>query len=454
MAIRQLDYGWKEIVSRLTTTYRAVVVVAAAYVRGGDGEWRPEAITIRGGLDAPDRDHDWGRIRIVRTRLAGGQAASILVQQRIGGKLMPFSASLIDDQSSATWVTQGSEFGLIAPTETPRLYHSYPWTQPGQPFDLYAPLAARGQPYYPTARVALLELLYGRTNVGATASPTNRLEVSLAYDQAYIGNAMYVEGEGLVVDVRSTPAQAARGHELHVVWQMNASDSELANWCADVSEAGALTAPVPSPPVSYWVALLDSAGNLLDQVEGQARAPQQDDPQLPPTALLDSFEFLDSAWRNFFKTRLIERPSIGGVAELSQPVRTFADFSSRITRLDDLMKAVRVDSQLLPQTKEAQALPESASVGRMHRALGQVLSGPDADSVHAALDLLSATNGIRVALQHKIDPKKRSDLPIALARLGIDYPPADWSLAWEVVRRRVVDAVAEIRRALLANLPN
>ena len=139
-------------------------------------------------------------------------------------------------------------------------------------------------------------------------------------------------------------------------------------------------------------------------------------------ALLDAFEFLDSAWRNFFGLRLIERPSVGGVADLSQRVGSSAEFSTKMTRLDDLMQALRVDDQL-PHTKAGRALPDTATVGRMHDALGHVLSGPDLASVRDALDVLSAANGIRVALQHKIDPRRRADLPTALARLSIDYCP-------------------------------
>jgi hypothetical protein len=451
MAARQLDYGWNGVVARLATGYPGVVVVSAAYVRGEEGEWRPEAVTIRGGVELPPRDYDWGQLRIVRTSVAAGQAATVLLEREVGGRPLRMLAPLDADTSPAMWITQGADYGLIGPTSTPRLYHWRGWTAPQVPFNDYMPLAARGLPYYPTARTALFELLYGRTNPAGSASPLYRLELSLAYDGAYLGDVSYVQDQGLVVNVGGTTLTGPAGHELQVVWQLHLSDAELGRWSASVGEAGAFTVPIPAPPLSYAVALLDPSGNLIDQVEGRGRAVQEDETPLPPTALLDAFEFLDSAWRNFFGRRLSERPRLGGVADLSQPVGSQAEFSSRMTQLDNLMKALRVDNDLL-RTKAALALPETATVGRMHDALRQVLSGPDLASVQAALDILSAANGVRVALQHKIDPTRRPDLPIALARLGIVYPP-DWSTAWEIVRHRVVDAVGEIRRALLANLP-
>lgn len=226
-------------------------------------------------------------------------------------------------------------------------------------------------------------------------------------------------------------------------------DAEFERWSTSVETAGAATVPIPAPPLFYSVGLINPSGNLIDQLEGRVRAAQEDEIPLPPTALLDAFEVLDSAWRNFFGRRLIERPRLGGVADLSQPAGSHAEFSSRMTQLDDLVKGLRVDDDLLTGTT---ALAPSATIGRMHDALGKVLSGADLTSAKGALGILSAANGIRVALQHKIDPTRRADLPIALARLGITYPP-DWPSAWEVVRHRVVDAVGEIRRALLANVP-
>lgn len=149
------------------------------------------------------------------------------------------------------------------------------------------------------------------------------------------------------------------------------------------------------------------SGNVIDQLEGRVRAAQEDEIPLPPTALLDAFEVLDSAWRNFFGRRLIERPRLGGVADLSQPAGSHAEFSSRMTQLDDLVKGLRVDDDLLTGTT---ALAPSATIGRMHDALGKVLSGADLTSAKGALGILSAANGIRVALQHKIDPTRRADL--------------------------------------------
>jgi hypothetical protein len=44
-------------------------------------------------------------------------------------------------------------------------------------------------------------------------------------------------------------------------------------------------------------------------------------------------------------------------------------------------------------------------------------------------------------------PDARRDLPAALARMGITYPP-EWPMAWEVVRTRLIAALGEVRDAL------
>lgn len=132
----------------------------------------------------------------MRTSVAGGQAATVLLEREVGSRPLRMLAPLDTDISPAMWITQGAEYGLIAPTQTPRLYHSRSWPGPQFPLNEYAPLAARGQPYYPTARAALFELLYGRTSPAGNASPLYPFEVSLAYEGAYLGERGLRSGRG------------------------------------------------------------------------------------------------------------------------------------------------------------------------------------------------------------------------------------------------------------------
>ena len=91
----------------------------------------------------------------------------------------------------------------------------------------------------------------------------------------------------------------------------------------------------------------------------------------------------------------------------------------------------------------------------MREAVRQAVREVDVTAVVAALGVLSAAKNIRVALQHKVNPNKRQpDLPGALSRIGVTAYPPDWSRGWEIVRRRVVEALGELRRALLANAPD
>ena len=57
---------------------------------------------------------------------------------------------------------------------------------------------------------------------------------------------------------------------------------------------------------------------------------------------------------------------------------------------------------------------------------------------------------MRAALQH--EEKAEPDLPTALARLSIKYPP-EWSQAWEAIRHRAVGALRDLRQALESAQP-
>lgn len=270
MSQRDLDFGWNEVASRLATGYKAPVVAAIAVVTD-DGVHQSLAFTIRGGTELEPFDYTYGRLQIIRRPVQPGQAADILRSGQFGPTRIPVPSA--GDGSRAMWLTQAAQYGLIAPTTTPRLYHCYSWPTPTAYVNEGQPLAAQGCPYYPTVRAALLEVLYGRTDAHMAYRPLHQTEVSLAYDSAYLGEVEYLEEQGLVVNVRaSVPANAA-DHELHVVWRLHPSDTEFQRWHETLEAAGTRTAPVAAAPLSYSVALLDRAGNLVDYVDGQLRLP-------------------------------------------------------------------------------------------------------------------------------------------------------------------------------------
>jgi hypothetical protein len=106
------------------------------------------------------------------------------------------------------------------------------------------------------------------------------------------------------------------------------------------------------------------------------------------------------------------------------------------------MKAISIPDSLL--SPDDIGIDQSHSVERMKAALRKRLSAPDLDRATKALGVFAQVNDVRVALQH---PDARRDLPAALARMSIAYPP-DWPKAWDVVRTRLIAALADVRDAL------
>lgn len=165
---------------------------------------------------------------------------------------------------------------------------------------------------------------------------------------------------------------------------------------------------------------------------------------LPLEALPEAFDFVASVWRNVTGHDLLDAHRVGSSAELSVPVATRTDFSSRLSALNDVLKAVRVDDSLI-DSEAAKGLAEDSSIARLKLAVQKRLKSPELDSAVKALSVLQDIVRVRVAIQHQY---AKPDLPTALAKLGIDYPPPSWADAWEAVRHRAVDAMRDLRRAL------
>jgi hypothetical protein len=126
-----------------------------------------------------------------------------------------------------------------------------------------------------------------------------------------------------------------------------------------------------------------------------------------------------------------------------------SDFSSRLSAFGDVLKAIRVDESMI-DSEAAKGLAEDSSIGRLKLAVQKLLKSPELDAATDALNILQDIVKVRNAVQH---PHAKTDLPTALAKLGIGHPPPSWANAWEVVRHRAVAALRDLRRALESAIP-
>ncbi len=448
-------YDWNRIIVELTHYPGGVTLGHASLTDSGGVQTQLILFTVRGGTDLPYVDQYFPGVHLHREQALGGQAAHALLTQRVLSLEIPRAP----DGTRATWVTGGDDIGFAAPSPMPSIYYGWGWGADGQTTQavqsmMDQPLSASGKSYYPTLRDALLEVLLSRTrSLQRPLHPAFYGVVSLAYDRAYLGAVDYVADEGIVVQVVESAPGAAGGYELQIAYQVHPTDQELRRHTQRIDQGGPITIATGAPPLFYWAALLDRGGQLIDQAERRGAPDSRAEAALlSPMALAEALDFLDSAWRNVFSQPLIGRVQLTSAANLTQIVNRRDDFESRLSHLSDLFGAFRIGDDLLRPSSVKQ-LKLAGSLLRMGRVTKERLSEPDRTSASKAIDELRAIVDLRAALQHKVTPDKRKpDLPTALRRLGIGFPP-DWQQAWIEVQLRTVESVAEIRRALLATLP-
>jgi hypothetical protein len=349
-------------------------------------------------------------------------------------------------EGQAYWLTSRAVFGMTGPLPTPSYYFSVPIA--GQDLiaqaQLSLPAFGSGQPYYPSGEDALLDLLYGATRDQGRRELFNSIVIHLPYFDAFIHNAAYVDREGIVVSIGEAVPGTARGHGLQAIWKIQASQRSYQREARTLNAAGDVTFPLEVEPIYFSASLQDPSGLLVDSMERHGRADiQSESSRLPAESVPEAFDFLASVWRNVTGHHLFEVRRVSPASELTTPVETRADFSSRMSALGDVMKAIRVDNSLIDPAA-AKGLAEDSSLGRLKLAVQKLLVSPDLDVALAALSVLQDVVRVRTALQHQ---SANTDLPTALAMLGIAYP-VEWSHAWELMRHRVVDALRDLRHAL------
>jgi hypothetical protein len=118
------------------------------------------------------------------------------------------------------------------------------------------------------------------------------------------------------------------------------------------------------------------------------------------------------------------------------PVQSRDDFKTRMSDLAGLIEGFDVPDALL----ESDDRP-NGSLNRLHAALRRA----GVDGTEDAIAELRTVVKVRTALQH---PGAAKELHSHFETLGISYPPADWSRAWDAIRARLIAAVATIRDEL------
>lgn len=160
-------------------------------------------------------------------------------------------------------------------------------------------------------------------------------------------------------------------------------------------------------------------------------------PTLAPLQLPEAVDHLDMAWRLLFgrERHLLRAGSAATVAALMLACSSPEEFESRLSRLADLLKRLRVDDDMLPAEK--QDIDKDHTLQRLKASIVDRVEGPDTEEVESAIRTLQTVNGLRVGQQHSGAIQERQN---AFDALGIRYPVDDWDGAWSRVRSAAADA--------------
>jgi hypothetical protein len=287
------------------------------------------------------------------------------------------------------------------------------------------------------------ETLYGVTRDQGRREAMFELLIELPYSGASIQNVAYEDAAGLVVLIGEGSKDSAAGHSLHATWKLDLNDGVLSRATKELEGAGRVTLDLAAPPYFLSIGLVDANGFLVDNTDAYATNVQPDhSPPLPPQALPEALDHLDSAWRNAFAEWLFVHAQMTEISGLALPVSSRADFESRVSYLADILKSARIPDALL-DPKSAEELRRDASLGRLRVVLEAHLPPDAADEAIAAVVVLANASRLRVALQHA----GAEDLPDAMARLGLESP-GDWGQNWERLRYRAVSALTHLRLSI------
>lgn len=147
-------------------------------------------------------------------------------------------------------------------------------------------------------------------------------------------------------------------------------------------------------------------------------------------------------WQRHCRRPLVQPPtSLEPTGQLVFDVGNVDEFKSRLSALGDILKCL--------QTHSAPGISGHA-LDRLGAYLQtQSLDRDDLATAEAALIQLADVANIRNGLQHDNAALRGND---SWRRLGLPYPPMDWSSIWQEVRSASTEAVLDLR-AIVEKLP-
>ena len=87
-------------------------------------------------------------------------------------------------------------------------------------------------------------------------------------------------------------------------------------------------------------------------------------------------------------------------------------------------------------------IPQDQTLTRLLALLKPQLEAVDYQSCERAVGVLRAISQVRTAFQHSGAAR---DLPVALAKLALSYPPPNWGDTWDRIRGKTVAALGVLR---------
>jgi hypothetical protein len=158
---------------------------------------------------------------------------------------------------------------------------------------------------------------------------------------------------------------------------------------------------------------------------------------MPPRDLVGAIDYLDTVWQLRFKAKLVQVDSLERVAMLALPVETADAFDAGLSAFADVLSHLSVVDQ-----------PGSADQHPITK-LGAFLPGrlplADHNRIQAALATLNRIKTVRHGMQHA---KAAPAAAEALHELGVGYPIANWSAAWDAIRLAGIGAFDALREEI------
>jgi hypothetical protein len=165
-----------------------------------------------------------------------------------------------------------------------------------------------------------------------------------------------------------------------------------------------------------------------------------------PLGLVAAIDYLDTVWRLApgHSGHLFELHSAQRTAQLAFPAATADEFDSRLSGLGEVLRSARLPPGTAPGRRE-----RNRPLAQLEAYLVGLL--PESQSrVERAVGVLRDVINVRDAGQHTSAGSRGA---LALAALGVGYPPASWPDAWNTISVRTIEALAALREELATLAP-